>query len=109
MATVDETVLEASMANDVPYTDDDSESSIPAMAAVDETVLEASMANDVPYTDDDSESSIPAMAAVDETVLEASMANGVLFTDDDGTVVTELIEGDTDSSMIEEYYYKIHM
>ena len=50
------------------------------------------------------------MAAVDETVLEASMANGVPYTNDDSTVVTELIEGDTDSSMIvEEYYYKIHM
>ena len=50
------------------------------------------------------------MAVVDETVLEASMTNGVLYTDDDSTVVTELIEGDTDSSMIvEEYYIKSYV
>ena len=98
------------MANGVLYTDDDRESSIPAMAAVDETVLEASMANGVLYTDDDSESSIPAIAAADETILEASMTNDVPYTDDDGTVVIKLIEGDTNSPMIvEEYYYKIHM
>ena len=46
------------------------------------------------------ESSIPSMVAVDETVLEASMTNGVLYTDDDGTAVTELIEGDMDSSIL---------